>query len=66
MNNNNEKIFFLCRTVFGLLPKVYCEKESFCIARLRLYCSLRENCIARVALYCNREGWVGKFCIAIH
>ena len=43
--NNNNKLF-LCRTVFGLLLKLYCEKESFCIARLRLYCKERLDCIA--------------------
>ena len=32
------KNFFLCRIVFGLLPKLYCEKENFCIARKALYC----------------------------
>ena len=59
---------------FGLVPKLYCEKESFlyCKAEIvlqgvaALYCNLEENCIARVALYCNGEGWAGKFCIAIH
>ena len=44
-NNNNEKKN-LCRTVFGLLPKLCCEKESFCIARLRLYGKERLDCIA--------------------
>ena len=38
--NNNEKKN-LCRTVFGLLPKLYCEKkENFCIARKALYCDI--------------------------
>ena len=30
----------LCRTVFGLLPKLNCEKENFCIATKALYCDI--------------------------
>ena len=36
---------FSAETVFGLLPKLYCEKESFCIAILKLY--------YRIEVYCS-------------
>ena len=47
----NEKIKFNAETVFGLLPKIYCEK-IFCIARewvvlQRFRPKWLGNCIAR-------------------
>ena len=45
---------------------LYCKVEIVLQGEAGLYCSLRKKFIARVALYCNREGWAGKFCIAIH
>ena len=42
-NNNNEKKN-LCGTVFRLLPKLYCGKEGFCIAILKLYCRIEVYC----------------------
>ena len=55
----NIYIYILCRTVFGLLSKLYCEKENFCIARRALYCDI-------VALDVQ-ERWIvlqHKVCIA--
>ena len=59
--NNNEKKN-VCRTVFGLLPKLYCEKKNlYCkgpIALQEVYCKLERTwqCIARQFLYCNLVG----------
>ena len=53
-------IFFFCRIVFGLLLKLYCEKENFCIAKKTLYCDI-------VALDVQ-ERWIvlhDKVCIAV-
>ena len=57
------------QTVFGLLPKQYCEKNIyiFCIARFQLYCNLgcvvASDCIARdgeiVLQYGRLEGLEG-------
>ena len=41
--NNNEKKN-LCGTIFGLLPKLFCGKEGFCIAILKLYCRIEVYC----------------------
>ena len=63
--------FFYAGTVFGLLPKLYCEAEIFCIATLVLYCkrglekkNCSENCIAIQFLYCREEGLSSLNCIA--
>ena len=66
-NNNNEKKN-LCRTVFGLLPKLYCEKENFCIARKALYCDIvaldvQERWIVlqdKVYIAVRHLGWAGS------
>ena len=58
----------LCRTVFGLLPKLYCEKENFCIARKALYCDIVALDVQEMRIVLQVE-WVLKivlqynFCI---
>ena len=37
------KIFFFCRTIFGLLSKLYCERR-ISIAKLKLYCRIEVYC----------------------
>ena len=57
------KKILMYRTVFGLLPKLYCEKKKyiFCIASLAIV-------LQALQLYCKREGWknYSENCIAIH
>ena len=49
-------------TVFGLLPKLYCEKKKICIARMELYCNRGGLAVRRLGdfiaiqlLYCRRR-----------
>ena len=67
--NENKKIgkkMCSAETVFGLLPKLYCEKLKFCVARLG--CIVRKKkkkkgglAVGRV--YCNTLRQLGRFCI---
>ena len=73
----NEKKKNSAETIFGLLPKLYCEKKN-CIPMMELYCNRGglaarrlENFIAIQLLYCDQEciaagWWLGTNCIAIH
>ena len=57
----NEKKIFSAETVFGLLPKLYCEKKK--IYYKRMYCILivkksmlqYKKCIAGWKLYCRQK-----------
>ena len=54
-----EKKKKLCRTVFGLLSKLYCERR-ISIARLKLYYSL--GSWEEWKLYCNIADCIARLC----
>ena len=65
MWEKDKKKKFDAGTVFGLLPKPYCEKKKiYCIARFQLYCNLKGVVgwfVLQGEEYCKKKG----LCIAL-